>query len=1239
MFNFLKKSKFSSFLIVTALFMVIALIAAGVFVQSGYAETNAPKAIRYVDGVTGSDTGDCMSIANPCATISYAISQAGAGDMIQVAAGTYNEALSITKNLSIYGAGMASVTIDASGTTGYGISAFGDITTSFYGFTLIGPPAATNGYGMKVSGEDAVVYITSVTVKNSGRSGIDLNGVAAGKLTDIVVKDNGGVGLALTDTSNVTIENITTSGNNWGGVGIYTYGGSYTGGSDGITIKGTNSYAELNPLYTEIDNVSDSSNPYPITNFTQTDFFYTVHNDTDNPNMVGYQQTLERAIAAALNPLVPTPEASYIWDLVNENFVVGHTALKEMSIQAAVDAAEDGDIIQVLDGTYVETVIVDDKDITIQGEGPDTIIQAEDSIPVCTTTSYDWHAMVCIINDANLVLQDLTLDGAAKGNANYKFMGVGFRNAGGAVKNTVIKDVRNEPFSGAQHGVGINLYNDDATDRTVDVLNNDIERFQKNAMALNAAGDTPLEIDVESNTITGYGTITTTAQNGVQAWAALGSGDVISNTISGIAYDGDYWVASSILLIYGDSYNVMNNTVTGAQVGVYAIDTNANIEHNEFEIVESGDYSFGVVPTDPPDAHPALFGDGELTNTSSSGKAPAGRDLTIEINYNTVTYVDADNADTVGIDAVAGWGEDNIEITAQYNKVTGFEYGVSLYQDDEYPGVFNDATLNYNCLLDNDYGLWSNIDTFTVDATKNFWGDANGPDTTAMTGGTPNPNDPNALGGIVEGDVEIIPWYATCTTLPTTEYVTVYDDETMANVLAYSDTVQGGVDAPPDGGYVVASARTFEESVVISRSDILLEGTGTGTVIKAEEDIPTCVHTYYDWHPIVCVKDGLDVAIHDLTIDGAGRGNGNYRFMGIAYYNADGDVENVVIKDVRDTPFSGAQHGVALYEYSDDGNPHAFTAMNNTVTGFQKNGITLNAAGDTPLDVYVKDNVITGAGATDVTAQNGIEIWADLAEGDIVGNTISGIGYDNTNASTKWVGTSILNIFADLDIYDNTITGAQMGMYNWDGNVWIDSNDITVEKIGFSSVGINAEDPPDAVPSPLGESESIPAQGEVRASGADDTGLTLNVEISNNKVQFVGADYTNTYGIRSNAGYGDSNIDLNVHHNQVNGFDYGIYLHSCEADWMGCEYDGEFVGLDVNYNCLANNGYGIYSDFTRLITNGLYNWWGDMTGPFHPLLNAGGLGSQVSNYVDFDPWEKFGCGGFHIYIPFTVVTR
>jgi hypothetical protein len=65
---------------------------------------------RYVnsDGICGSNT--------PCyTTIQAAINASVAGDIIQVAAGTYHEALTIGINLDLIGAGAATTIVDASG--------------------------------------------------------------------------------------------------------------------------------------------------------------------------------------------------------------------------------------------------------------------------------------------------------------------------------------------------------------------------------------------------------------------------------------------------------------------------------------------------------------------------------------------------------------------------------------------------------------------------------------------------------------------------------------------------------------------------------------------------------------------------------------------------------------------------------------------------------------------------------------------------------------------------------------------------------------------------------------------------------------------------------------------------------------------------------------------------------------------------------------------------------------------
>jgi parallel beta-helix repeat protein len=118
---------------------------------------------RYV-ATTGTDAGDCKGPANPCLTIQYAIGQAVSGDTIQVAAGTYNEQLTINKdNLIIQSTAGAASTIINLGqpteTTGIWITANNVV---FNGFTVTGVSTTSSHaqYAIRVRG-------TSNTISNN----------------------------------------------------------------------------------------------------------------------------------------------------------------------------------------------------------------------------------------------------------------------------------------------------------------------------------------------------------------------------------------------------------------------------------------------------------------------------------------------------------------------------------------------------------------------------------------------------------------------------------------------------------------------------------------------------------------------------------------------------------------------------------------------------------------------------------------------------------------------------------------------------------------------------------------------------------------------------------------------------------------------------------------------------------------------------------------------------------------
>jgi len=149
-----------------------ALLLAGVILLSLYPPVvrAAPSAaIRYVDDVWGTDSGDCASDQSPCRTVQYALTQATDGDTIRVGAGTYTGTVVITRSVTLEGGwGVQkivswliwmrnycdpdSTVLDGSG-AGRVISITGNIAPVIECFTITGGDA--NGLGGSPSGTDA----------------------------------------------------------------------------------------------------------------------------------------------------------------------------------------------------------------------------------------------------------------------------------------------------------------------------------------------------------------------------------------------------------------------------------------------------------------------------------------------------------------------------------------------------------------------------------------------------------------------------------------------------------------------------------------------------------------------------------------------------------------------------------------------------------------------------------------------------------------------------------------------------------------------------------------------------------------------------------------------------------------------------------------------------------------------------------------------------------------------------
>lgn len=669
-------------------------------------------------------------------TIQAAVTAALSGDTVFVKNGTYNEAVQIDKDITLQGESRAGVIIDAVGkitSQGYSMSAAGDYTIVLQDFTFLANPAnPPKTYGIKISGDNANVTIKNVTVTAFQRSGIDLNGVSGGSIENVSVSGaTYGVGIGLTDVSNFTLKDITTSGNAWGGIAIYTWGRYYTGGSANITLTGVNNLGEDNPFYIEVGNYGTPGSPYPVTGLTQSMFTYTVVNNSVKLNHTFYQASEANALAfaAALGSL----SNAVITELATGNLVVA----PGMSIQTAINAAAVGGTVDVEAGTYTEQLLIE-KSLTLSGAGSSTVIKSPAVLATQFTTSAAQKPVITAKNANPVHIQNLVVDGAGVGNANYKMHGIAYYNAGGSIVDTEIKDIRDTPFSGNQHGVGIYAYMADGATRNLAVRGNYIHDFQKNAMNFVTDGGSVLSVQIIGNRIVGAGATTVTAQNGIQVYQLNGrlDGYIDSNTITGIAYDNTLastkYVATSILDYYAD-VDISNNVISDGHMGIYNYDAQGAIANNKIDVVKVGVYAWGIIATDPPLAVPSPY-EPPLALAASAGLVTAASATVMPVNIsgNVITFSGPDNSATYGIEADAGYGARDVEVTATYNTVTGFEVGMGFYQCTSActAAKFTSVTANQNNLSGNTgAGMETNVTYLTVNGENNWWGAASGPGT------------------------------------------------------------------------------------------------------------------------------------------------------------------------------------------------------------------------------------------------------------------------------------------------------------------------------------------------------------------------------------------------------------------------------------------------------------------------------------------------------------------------------
>jgi len=1029
-------------------------------------------------------------------SIQDAIDAASDGDSVVLGPGTYTltSQLTLDKGVALLGSGEGATTIETHSGS-WGILVTGD-NASIEDLTV--DASNTTHYGVKVQADDsgdptdALIGFSmeDVTVQGAGRSEIDFNGVDDSSLTNVTADGQGtsGVGIALSDSTGITLTDITTTGNNWGSIGLYSAGNVWEGGTNNVTFSGSYSATEAIGIYADEENGTavediDLSGIFPGTVYKVENSEWRDGVDGRSDDFTFFFGSEGEAVAFATSLTNGASDnvahASVITTDATPGDVDAETGTtfivaNGMSIQAAIDAASDGDTIYVAAGTYREQIEIDGRaDITLVGADGAVIEMPDDPELINDTTgaSKDRAAVISVEDSTNITIEGFEVD--ARGLAGNvpsdgqttDINAIYFGNSSGSVENNTLLGARDPlngdgSVSGNQRGNALVVLNEDDVTRVVDIEGNDISDFQKNAIVFDGNG---LEGTIDGNTITGNGFIdrgNAMAQNGIQV-SGEAFADIINNMMSEIGRAGDYW-ASSYILVYNaaDGTSISGNTITGvAEVGntaaVYVIDTDgASVDGNTVS-----DVLYGIIFSGNVDG--ASQSGNTLTNVGGSfGGTDEG----------TVSDP-GDTIEGVNVGLYASGNDSGIP------SFSGTDFNDGLYGSTAADTLYG---LDGDDVLDGDSGN----DTLVGGAGNDSISGGAGSDTAVLAdnGGAAfniGEFDLSGLtvnGGEVSGDI-LGP--DGNDTLDSIEVLKVANTGSSTFIVLEGMSIQAAVDAAAAGDTIIVGPGTYDEDVVITKSLTLVSSDGAGsTIINGQGGALGAIE--------------IDPNVDDVVIGGDGQGftilgnNGNGAIENAAVY-LQGDHDNILIEGnvieargdagllseysatVTNVTITGNEFTGQTFEGSEPGGygfGDQFTPGNNV----PRQLVTIGGNGQNSSNIVFTNNTISGtAGGTNSSdqEQGNTLVTIDAADSTISGNLFTGFTTRFATAlRAREPGTDINdNVFdASIGGSDNTAQiYIEEGTGNLDGNQFIGSANDDLLQGGAGDDSILAGDGDDYV--------------------------------------------------------------------------------------------------------------------------------------------------------------------------------
>jgi len=425
-------------------------------------------------------------------------------------------------------------------------------------------------------------------------------------------------------------------------------------------------------------------------------------------------------------------------------------------------------------------------------------------------------------------------------------------------------------------------------------------------------------------------------------------------------------------------------------------------------------------------------------------------------------------------------------------------------------------------------------------------------------------------------------------------------------------TVGYAVSQSAPGDIIRIGAGDFREQVTIENKNITLIGAGiNSTKISAPDNgLSVNIPLYV---AVIAAKNATNIVVQNLTVDGRGKGleSPTGGFLGIAYYNGGGRVENCEILNANTTaPYILKEFNHGIYGFADELTTRTLVIKKSKFKNFLKDAIFLQGTAlGSGLTFQIDENVIEGGKPLDVF-QNGIEVSFG-PKGTIFKNAIKDLARI-TPANDSRVGSAIL-VFKGgpgIVINQNTITDCQTGVYFVNSQLGtISQNKITMNPSNLSGVkfwsGIL-----------LQNASATVSSNELDGGGGGERG-SIGIDVATS-----GPNQTSN-GIITN--------------NVVNNFVYGIAV---EADG---DNTGSCPTAKIKFNSITNSPATLYAYRVCQPQETECNWYGshvkdgfiqNIYSPSDFIINnwlRGGIDAQLGQ-IGFQPYNicidgsaNFGC--------------